>query len=356
MILKAKGQPIRSKTAAVREAERLHREGKGCLTSDPVAIEYAAAAWVPGSEYLKGRERRGVKLSADYVYINEKLLKKHFEPYLKGLRISALTSGKVEKVMDKLADAGVSLRSINYGLQAFTVPIRDYCRKNQIPYPLEYVRKLDPALRERGVLSLDEMAKLQALADVPVRARAAFLLGALCGLRLGECRGLQWSDIDEAAGIINVQHNVVNEKADGLKGCKWGSARITMLSEPVKEALQILRDTTPAGADGYVLWNEKRPGKPCPAQSIQLGFRTMLHRIGIDEKSRQARNLSFHGLRHLFVTLSRIAGIPDFTVQSMTGHKSSAMMDKYSHGAKVIDFTAARDAMAEALKAAGGGA
>jgi len=55
-----------------------------------------------------------------------------------------------------------------------------------------------------------------------------------------------------------------------------------------------------------------------------------------------ARNLTLHGLRHTFVTLGRLSGIPDLVIQALAGHKSSAMMEHYSHASQVIDFDEAR--------------
>lgn len=50
------------------------------------------------------------------------------------------------------------------------------------------------------------------------------------------------------------------------------------------------------------------------------------------------RNLTFHSLRHSFITLSRLDGIPDLDVQAIAGHSSREMMEHYSHADKVIDF------------------
>jgi integrase len=89
----------------------------------------------------------------------------------------------------------------------------------------------------------------------------------------------------------------------------------------------------------------------------------MLKRIGVDETMQTERNIVFHGLRHSFVSLSRAAGVPDFLVQRLAGHKTAKMMENYSHSENVIDFSKAAEGMAkvladaasEAKKAAAGG-
>jgi integrase len=61
------------------------------------------------------------------------------------------------------------------------------------------------------------------------------------------------------------------------------------------------------------------------------------------------RNLTFHGLRHTFVTLGRLAGISDLEIQALARHKSGAMMERYSHAAQVLDFAAAREKLEKAI-------
>ncbi len=68
----------------------------------------------------------------------------------------------------------------------------------------------------------------------------------------------------------------------------------------------------------------------------------MMTGIGITLEEQKERNLTLHGMRHTFVTLARMAGIPDIIIQSLAGHKSAEMMNRYSHAAQVIDFEETR--------------
>ncbi len=71
----------------------------------------------------------------------------------------------------------------------------------------------------------------------------------------------------------------------------------------------------------------------------------MLRGIGITEEIQKARKIVFHSLRHTYVSLSRGAGVPDFIVQRVVGHKSMGMTDKYSH-ATPEDIQNAKDLVA----------
>ena len=59
--------------------------------------------------------------------------------------------------------------------------------------------------------------------------------------------------------------------------------------------------------------------------------------------------MSFHSLRHGFISISRLAGLSDFEIQGLAGHKSGVMMERYSHAAQVLDFAAAREKLEKAI-------
>jgi integrase len=49
------------------------------------------------------------------------------------------------------------------------------------------------------------------------------------------------------------------------------------------------------------------------------------------------RNLTYHGLRHTFVSLCRYAGMNDFQIMGLVGHRPLAMIDRYSHPAEMVE-------------------
>ena len=48
----------------------------------------------------------------------------------------------------------------------------------------------------------------------------------------------------------------------------------------------------------------------------------------------------------------RSSGVPDYVVQHLSGHKSTKMLENYSHVENFIDFEAARTKMAETIRTA----
>lgn len=351
------GSPIKSKTlwdaksptAAARLAETMLRAGVVSNEKNPPALEYLLEFWTKDSDYARSRALRGVVLSEQYMKVNRYLIAAHLSPYLKNKRLLDLSPAWLEKTILALAGAGLNARSINTTVQAIKVPFANFCRLHRLANALTSVEKLREEPRERGILTADEVGRIIAIEGESPRAIAAALLGALCGLRHGEVRGLQWDDVDEVAGTIHIRHNLVSE-SEGLKRPKWGSAREVPLAAPVLEALQLCAGASPYGRVGYVIWNEKRPGAPVSRATVLAGFRRILRSIGISDEQQERRNLCFHGLRHTFVSLSRASGLPDFLVQRMAGHKSMVMTDRYSHAEGIIDFAAARASLEATVK------
>jgi integrase len=233
--------------------------------------------------------------------------------------------------------------------------VRHAVERGDLPAdPLASVKKATEAPRERGVLLPSEVIALIGAPESDPRVKAALLLAALGGLRRGEVRGLLWGDINEAEGVIHIVHNYIDE--EGVKVCKWGSSRRVALHSGIIDALAEVRTISSAtGPADFALFDMNRSDRPISETVLKRGFRRMLRGIGIDEMARAARNITFHGLRHSFITMARSSGLPDVTVQALAGHKTARMMDRYTHTAEIIDFQDARARMEKAVmpKAAG---
>jgi integrase len=64
---------------------------------------------------------------------------------------------------------------------------------------------------------------------------------------------------------------------------------------------------------------------------VSLALYNAFKAIGIDEKERQRRLLTFHSWRHFFNTMLVMADISGSKLRSVTGHSSEEMTDYYTH-------------------------
>jgi integrase len=122
--------------------------------------------------------------------------------------------------------------------------------------------------------------------------------------------------------------------------------------------------------EAFVMESPYCPGQPYSKTFFAKVLERELEAIGISsawkgkEKDKpeeyvneqERRNLTFHSLRHTFVTLGRIAGISDIEIQALARHKSGAMMERYSHAAQVLDFSSAKEKLERAVTKAEKGA
>jgi integrase len=93
-------------------------------------------------------------------------------------------------------------------------------------------------------------------------------------------------------------------------------------------------------------------GKPMGNTYFVGAFLREMESIGIDSTQISARHLTYHGLRHTYVSLGRMAGISDLEMQALGGHKNGRMMERYSHVPQVLDYDGARTKLELAIKAA----
>jgi integrase len=259
-IVKTKTLGATSQTKATLEAKALLDTGEGVAKADPLVLDFLADFWKIESDYAKMKALRGRPLSIHYVEINALVAKKHLGGPLKGVRLHSLSVPRMERIVLDPSAAGVNPRSINSIIGAVRVPVSDFSRRHRVPDPLQYLGRVAERPRERGTLSIDEIAKIVELRDESPRLRCGILLGALCGLRLGEARGLEPGDIDAPAGLLHIVHNYVDDR-EGSKAPKCGSKRDVPLPAVVAEAIDLCLTIAPEGSR-FVLWNDRGKVRP----------------------------------------------------------------------------------------------
>jgi integrase len=192
------------------------------------------------------------------------------------------------------------------------------------------------------------MASVEALNWTDIRQKAALVFGFSCGLRRGEIRALRWKYVDFNNHILSVTENFTDD--DGMKEPKAGSSRLVPIFGTALEMLNELKRTNPYGGEpeDFVLPNVERD-KPLAAITIKRGFERIMDTIGIDKTSRAKRKLSFHSMRHSFITKAREAGLSDFVVSALSGHKTVRMMEHYSHQT-ITAVESARSSLEAAFK------
>jgi integrase len=369
-LIKSTGIPVEGKRERRREAGEAASAMLAGLnfTNAPeiLFLDYVEQFWVPDSPYC--REAANLKkkpLSTAYITQNHEAVRRHMRPFrgFADIALDKLTAGLIRDWMLWANAKGMSDRKINIVLQAMRIAVRYAVMREELKSdPFRNVKPLPEKSVEKGVLTPAEVTELINAKVYNPHWRLAVFLGCLCGMRRGEVRGLQWGDISD--GVIHIQHNWV--KKEGLKAPKCGSTRTVPITASVQSLLDTVRNVSKNTApQTYIYEQFDNPGIPVSEQYFRHALDRELSAIGIPgewprwkkEKApegyvneQKRRNLTFHSLRHTFVTLSRMAGITDIEIQALAGHRDARMMENYSHAAQVLDFGTLREKMNAAIE------
>ena len=330
-------------------------------------IQYLEEFWAPDSPYV--REAALVKkrpLSAYYVHMNHENVRLHIAsfPPFQNLTLQRLTPALIRDWLTWMAGKGLSGYRINHVLLGMRVAVRYAVAREELDRdPFRNIGEAAETRKEKGILTPNEVARLIAAPVTDPRHRLVVLLGTLCGMRMGEVRGLQWGDIKD--GLIRICHNWIDGEGIKAPKCKGGAVRENTRTVPIPSSvtavLDNLRGLNPA-PESFVLQSFQGDGGPVSKEYFRYALDKELAAIGISGtwkgkgaapagyvNEQKRRNITFHSLRHTFVTISRLAGITDLEIQALAGHRSGAMMENYSHAAQVLDFTACKEKLEKAV-------
>jgi integrase len=208
------------------------------------------------------------------------------------------------------------------------------------------VAKLEPGEkppwtpRPAGIL---EPAQLACVLSHSGSMRPLFELMAYTGLRIGEARGLRWSDVDVEAGLLRVHRQL---DLSGLpRRVKTPAARREIvLAASVIELLTLHRlRSTYRNPDDLVFCN--RQGRGLDYRKVAMRFQAAVEEAGI----RRPGRLSLHSLRHGYASLLIASGLDVVFVACQLGHANPATtLSIYAHTFARADHA---QAAAEALQA-----
>lgn len=194
------------------------------------------------------------------------------------------------------------------------------------------------------VFTPDEVARLDEYFQ-GTNAETAYLLGRCCGLRINECYGLKWENIDTKRGTITIDRQMqYQEGLIKLVSLKTRNARRTVyMSDKLKAYLRHLERENKAQAvalaaqrvqnqtfitdiDGkqissLELVNSLPNGKIQTVNSMKYHSKTIKAKLGI--------NFKFHYLRHTYGTRLAEMNTPTHILCNQMGHASGKVTERY---------------------------
>jgi integrase len=349
----AKSTGITKKTEAVAYCMKLFKDG--LLVPD--VAEFSAGWWdVETCGYLKWR-----RLHEPIADTTLCLHKGHFENHIKGYfakyRLDEITPEVIEgwllhmsekKEMGNKKDENkktLKPKTVNLAYGTLKLMMGEAARTKLLKEnPCREVKELKEETIKREILTVEEVKKLFPLDWQRVWGSGlmykANRLAACTGLRIGELRGLRGEYVFDDYIFITGQYTRFGYK----NNTKTKENRNIPVTPVMRQELEGLLQ---ANGNGYV-FSDDGGETPVSVDRIRKQFDRALKAIGIGRAEKMERNLSFHAWRHFLNTLLRMSNVADSKVQSVTGHRSLAMTDHYTHF-DTRKFAEVRDVQTELL-------
>ena len=321
-----------TKSAARAICRKLQREDKLIPTrgSQMLFRDYAKDWWDwDKCEFLKFKKSRR-SISRSYADAGMTIMKKHILPYFGSTRLEDITPHIVELWLQKMVDNGLSRSSANHSMAFLGIMLTDAIRREILKEDVtKKVVPLKSSARQRGIPDQTTVEALFREVNREAlwpneRCYYANLLAACTGMRMGEIRGLQYSDLGD--GIVSVSKQFLMRH--GLSPTKTKESR--EIPVPL-ELIEALRAFPHSNSDEFVFASPRDKGNPIHPTSISRALQNALIAQGMDLDEIKEKNITFHSWRHYFNTVMRTNNIADSKLQQMTGHKSSKMTDHYTH-------------------------
>jgi integrase len=167
-------------------------------------------------------------------------------------------------------------------------------------------RKLQPRS-----LTVEEYQKFVAELGEPVRTIS--LVCVCFGLRISECLGLKWSDVDWLGGKLRVERGIVRQKVDDVKTIYSG--RMMSIDAEMLAVLKAWRQATQfAGESDWIFASPAKLGRlPVSYPHVWLSFQDAATKAGIGK-------LATHTMRHSYRSWLDAAGTPIAVQQKLMRH------------------------------------
>lgn len=274
-------------------------------------------------EYLQGLDTKPATVR-EY----ESIIRLHLMPEFGHLDVRDITEARVERwkvnLSIKLRKSGKALspRRINKILERLGTMMDLALRRKYIKEdPTKNIKRRQEPATDIDPLSEEELTL--ALSCIEPHFKPMFTTLAYTGARPNEVKALRWTDIDWQRGEIRINKGRVRG-VEGLPKTK-SSQRILPILEPVKEALELLKDRKIQQADGYIFLSKK--GLPIN-QHLDRVWEKALKKAGL-------RHRPSYQLRHTFASQCLLKGLSPGYVAGLLGHQGLEIL--YRHYARWIN-------------------
>jgi integrase len=315
------GTPTINTKRAAEEVERAHVER--VLNPPPEQRErklMSAVFDVFLDEYVATANNKASEVAAKRTAIDC-----HLRPELGKLQAHEVTEAIIDSLAAKLhkkpklrGEGTLGPKTVKNVLQTLRKALRWAKKRGWVDdVPEIEMPRLDE--EEIRFLSDPELEALLEASAAEPQWYAAELLASDAGLRQGELRALQWTDINGVTGKIRVSRSRWRNE-DGTP--KSRKPRSVPMTARLATALKAIEKTSKLRGP-YVLSRREDGGA--------YGAEYMTEAMGRLSRKAKLTDVGWHTLRHTFCTRLAMRNVPPRVIQEWAGHASIATTMRYMH-------------------------
>lgn len=264
---------------------------------------------------------------------------RHYSAYIKepigNLKMKNISGLQLQLLLNGMSDRNLSMETINLVACILSCMFKQARKINLIrdnPYESVTIPH-GRARKERVVFTREQQAQFLSYAKGSY-LRDLFHLAIFTGMRNGELRGLQWTDVDFEKKVIHVQHTLLDDGTLDTPKTRTSLRDIPMMPQTL-DVLKHARET-------YLKNNRKVVkiknddfvfsvgGRPINKQRVTMEIERILARMEAD--GLDFPYFTLHTTRHTFATRCIEGGMEPQTLKAILGHSSLSMtMDLYAH-------------------------
>ncbi len=297
------------------EARKRLRDAMDAALRDKAAADSPTVEWW-ATRWLDTVERSYDRIRPATFRSYRKVIRSHVIPALGSWPLDDLRPGDVERWMAGLTERGLRPSTVALSRRVLAACLADAERDGRAKRNAARLARAPrvAGTTRRRTLTGAEARHLLELARHDDGAGLLVTLALGTGARIGELLGLDWSDVDLAAGTVSIARSR-SRSGTGPTKSRHGVRTVALPAF----ALEALRAET--RRDGPVI--ATADGRPLIPERAGERWRLLRKRAGLD-------GLRFHDLRGTVATLALARGIPAKALADSLGHDPAVLLRTYA--------------------------
>lgn len=294
---------------------------------------------------LDERVATGDKMRFKTAYEWKNRMKVHIRPLLGSVKLAKLTPVIIQDFVRSVADVGGANRSratVTKCLQVLQAAIDDAVARGKIARRIDVLEGVRMVGQPKKKVTIPTKAEIfQALEAAKGWFRPILYMAVFTGMRQGEIRGLQWSEVDLEKGLIEVKQAACTLSGTIHTPKSQAGFRVIHMAPELVTELKAYKEKQ-SKTDGLVFLGKDGPLDPRAVHAAWVRLQTDLGwcppRPESDRpntrrsKYNSSGKFTFHALRHVTASLLVESGASPQLIISMMGHASITMTHStYTH-------------------------